>query len=596
MTNHLILGTAGHIDHGKTALIRALTGTDTDRLPEEKRRGITIELGFARLDLDGVRLGIVDVPGHERFVRHMLAGATGIDLALLVVAADDSVMPQTREHLEILRLLNLHSGLIAITKCDLVQTDWIDLVEAEIRELVQGTFLESAPIVRTSAFTGSGIRRLHETIQRVVISHADWMQKKEPQLSQSPVPPPFRMAVDRSFTLAGYGTIVTGSVLAGSACVGDLLTVEPGGVAVRVRGLQNHDESTDQVLRGQRAAMNLVGVHHGAIRRGQELATDGYLRPSRLLTVRIDLLPSARRPLKNRSRVQLHLGTNEVTATVLLLPSIDSSPNLAPGASSLAQLHLASPVVSTWRQPFVIRWPSPVETIGGGIILQPCAERIRIRDTESIAMAGQLVSDDVEKRVAAAFYFFGWEPSDTLDILRTTGIDHPDPVIESLRNQGLLVELVNPRGAKQTVHIQVLNTLGVRIARALTVLHQAEPLRRSFDPGQILHAMHASAAIERLWPAIVEHLIFANVITSDPLSGRFALPGQGPQLTRGEQQLFDTIVEQIRSAGVKSPSTNELAAAAPKNRAAVPKLLALAETDGLLIQVEKGLYLHAETM
>ena len=242
----LILGTAGHIDHGKTTLIRSLTGTDTDRLPEEKRRGITIELGFAELDLGDYRLGIVDVPGHERFVRQMLAGATGIDLALLVVAADDSVKPQTREHLDVLRLLDIQAGVIALTKVDMADSGWIDLVEDEVRELVRGTFLERAPIVRTSAVTGQGMDELRGALHAAAAAAHERSAQR--------LKAPFRMAIDRSFTVAGHGTVVTGSVATGSVQVGDSLLLEPGEIEVRVRGLHNHDRPVERVQRGHRAS------------------------------------------------------------------------------------------------------------------------------------------------------------------------------------------------------------------------------------------------------------------------------------------------------------------------------------------------------
>nr|NIP85407.1 selenocysteine-specific translation elongation factor [Planctomycetales bacterium] len=311
MVTDLILGTAGHIDHGKTALVRALTGVETDRLPEEKRRGITIELGFAELVIDDFRLGIVDVPGHERFVRNMLAGATGIDLALLVVAADDSVKPQTREHLDILRLLDLRAGVIALTKCDVADAEWIDLVEAEVRELVADTFLADAPLVRTSAHRGQGIAALRAALAAAAARVADTQLARRTR-------GPFRMAIDRIFSIAGHGTVVTGSVLRGQAAVGDELVIEPGNLPVRVRGLQQHERAVDQVHRGQRAAVNLAGVHHDQLTRGHELATPGLLRATRLITARVQLLPSAPQPLCNRRRVRLHLGTSEVMATVLI--------------------------------------------------------------------------------------------------------------------------------------------------------------------------------------------------------------------------------------------------------------------------------------
>ena len=272
----LVLGTAGHIDHGKTALVRALTGVDTDRLPAEKERGITIDLGFAALDLGEYHLALIDVPGHERFIRNMLAGASGLDLAMLIVAADDSVMPQTREHLEILRLLGLAGGVIVLTKCDLADATWLDLVEEEVRSLVRGTFLENAAIVRTSAVTGQGLDELKEAL-RVLCSAV------KPRHDQGV----FRMAIDRSFTIAGHGTVVTGTVASGSVTVGDELEWQPEGRTVRVRGLHRHDRPVERIGRGSRAAVNLVGVHHSEIHRGQELAAPGYLEASRILSVEL---------------------------------------------------------------------------------------------------------------------------------------------------------------------------------------------------------------------------------------------------------------------------------------------------------------------
>src|SRR5262249_36790812 len=269
----LILGTAGHIDHGKTALVKALTGTDCDRLPEEKARGITIDIGFARLDLGDYRIGVVDCPGHERFIKNMLAGATGIDLAVLVVAADDSVMPQTREHLEILRLLGLRHGVIALTKTDLVDETTREVVELDIRDLVKGTFLENAPLIPTSAHTGAGIEELKAAIRAAC-------EKVEEKTAKQW----FRLAIDRSFIVQCHATAVTGSVTSGSVKVGDEVEWQPRGERVRVRSLQNHDTPVDEVHRGMRAAINLAGVHHEDVVRGQELATPGYLVPSKVVT------------------------------------------------------------------------------------------------------------------------------------------------------------------------------------------------------------------------------------------------------------------------------------------------------------------------
>src|SRR5262245_55911530 len=340
MPRDLILGTAGHIDHGKTSLVKALTGIDCDRLPEEKARGITIDIGFAVLDLGEYRLGIVDVPGHERFVKNMLAGATGVDLACLVVAADDSVMPQTREHLEILRLLGLRHGVIAMTKADLVDEDTRAVVELEVRDLVKDTFLADAPLIRTSAHTGAGIDELKQTL-------ADICRKVEERGGRQW----FRLAVDRAFIVQGHGSVVTGSVTSGSLKAGDEVEWLPAGQTVRVRSLQNHDSPVDEVHRGQRAAVNLAGVRHEDIVRGQEIATPGYLKPSRTITVRLHCLADARRAIKHRLPVRFHAGTAEVMGTVSLL----DCDVVDPGRWGLAQFFLDEPVTTAWGQPFVVR-------------------------------------------------------------------------------------------------------------------------------------------------------------------------------------------------------------------------------------------------
>src|SRR4051812_18364843 len=333
----LVIGTAGHIDHGKTALVRALTGVDTDRLPAEKQRGITIDLGFAALELGEYHLALVDVPGHERFIRNMLAGATGLDLALLVVAADDSVMPQTREHLDILRLLGLTGGLVVLTKCDLAEPAWLALVEDDVRALVAGTFLEGKPIVRTSAATGQGIDALREELLTLCRT-----------TPRRPDPGLFRMAIDRAFTVAGHGTVVTGTVASGRVSTGDDVQWHPEGRAVRVRGIHRHDRPVDSVGRGTRAAINLVGVHHSEIHRGQEIGEPGFLEASRVLSVDLQVSRDAARPLRHRGRYRLHLGTAEVSVVLALL----ETNTLGSDGIGLAQLFLAEPVVAVHGQPF----------------------------------------------------------------------------------------------------------------------------------------------------------------------------------------------------------------------------------------------------
>jgi selenocysteine-specific elongation factor len=582
MSIDLILGTAGHIDHGKTSLVKALTGIDTDRLPEEKLRGITIELGFAWLELGDVRLGIVDVPGHERFVRNMLAGATGIDLALLVVAADDSVKPQTREHLEILRLLGIEYGVIALTKCDLPDPNWVDLVEEEVRDLVRGTFLEKAPLVRTSVVSGTGLDEL-----RVALAAAARQAIQSPRCQR--LEGPFRLAIDRSFTIAGHGTVVTGSISSGRVRVGDELVVEPGGIRVRVRGLHNHDQPAEELHRGQRAAINLAGIHHDEIRRGHELASPGHLMPSRLLTVRLQLLPDAPRPLRHRSRVRCHLGTAELMAHVLLL----DEDRLQPAGTAPAQLRLSEPAVAVWGQPFVIRSESPVQTIGGGHVLDPQAQRQPRRDAEVLSQLEALASAEPTARAGAAVFFSGlreWQPA---DLARTAGITRPDIVVAELEKAGILARLPTSPTRSVRVHRQVLDALYRRIEVLLDKEHRRHPLGNLLDRSRLANRLAYLGP-----PALIDALLESMRDTGRlVLTARgVALPGRGPQLSTNEQKLLEQIVAAYRQAGYQPPSIEQLQSATARNQAAVPQLVALAASDGLLVEIAPGTYLHADVL
>jgi selenocysteine-specific elongation factor len=579
MSTDLILGTAGHIDHGKTSLIRALTGVDTDRLPEEKQRGITIDLGFAQLDVGAYRLGIVDVPGHKRFVRNMLAGATGMDLALLVVAADDSVKPQTREHLDILRLLDLRSGVIALTKVDLCDTDWIELVEQEVRELVVGTFLEDAPLTRVSATTGVGIEQLRSELE-MAAGRAGQTRPTDPDGA------PFRMAIDRAFTVAGHGTVVTGSVSSGRACLGEELSIEPGGIRVRIRGLQNHDRPAEAVWRGQRAAMNLAGVHHEQLRRGQELATPGHLRPSRLWSARIHAVEPLARPIRHRSRVRIHVGTAELTATLALL----DRPELGAGQSGLAQVFLSAEAVTTWNQPFVIRSESPGRTIGGGQVLVPHATRIRRRDSGTWSKLTELSSTDPVRRAGTALYFAGLNPWRVEDLAADAGILDPSALLPTLRAKGTLHELVISPTRTLRFHAEILEQLCRKVETALAKLHQRDPLQVEFDRAQL------RKAFPRTEPAMLD-LALSTLIRAGRAreSDRgIALDGYGPKLSPNEQKLLARIVAEYRQAGLEAPSVREVQQRADKNRHVVPQLIALATANGDLVEITPDYFLHHE--
>jgi selenocysteine-specific elongation factor len=574
----LVIGTAGHIDHGKTALVRALTGVDTDRLPAEKERGITIDLGFAALDLGDYHLAMIDVPGHERFIRNMLAGASGLDLAMLIVAADDSVMPQTREHLEILRLLGLAGGVIVLTKCDVADATWLDLVEEEVRSLVRGTFLENAAIVRTSAVTDSGLDELKDSLRELCST-------VKPRHDQGV----FRMAIDRSFTIAGHGTVVTGTVASGSLTVGDELDWQPQGRIVRVRGLQRHDRPVERIGRGSRAAVNLVGVHHTEIHRGQELAARGYLEASRILSVELTGSLEADRPFRHRGRYQLHLGTAEVSAVLSLLESDDVTPNQL----QLAQLFLAEPVVAVHGQPFVLRAQSPPATLGGGRVLQPSPRRLRRRDHGSIGRLDRLRSADAAERLSAALTFLGLRPSTERRLGALTGLAAAEieAALAALTASGALVDL--PAGPRRTFRImaEYAADLEERAVRALGRLHAARP-RHSAIPRAQLAAAFPDLANDALAAGLIERLKTQGKFIAN--SRTVALRGFQPKLSQAERKLKTELAESIRAGGMSPPDAAELTATAGARGNAVADLLALLRDEGHIVELSAQLYLDTD--
>jgi selenocysteine-specific elongation factor len=381
----IIVGTAGHIDHGKSALVEALTGTHPDRLEEEKRRGITIDLGFAFLEEDRVRFGFVDVPGHERFVSNMLAGAAGLDLVLLVVAADESIKPQTREHFDICRLLGVKRGVIALTKSDLVDIDTLGLVRLEVEEYLRGTFLENAPIVAVSAKTRAGLQELKKELHRV----ATEVRGKDAAHH-------FRLPIDRAFAIKGFGSVVTGTLISGGIASGDEVELLPQQKLLRVRGVQSGGKAVERALAGQRTAVNLAGIEHTALQRGMVLATPGKFRATRRIDTRLELLPSAPK-LKQRTRVHVHAGTSETIAEIFIFGQSE----LAPGQNALAQMRLYDQVLVLPGDRFIVRQFSPVTTIGGGTVLDALARRPMVRDTGRVAFLETLERGDRVEILAA---------------------------------------------------------------------------------------------------------------------------------------------------------------------------------------------------
>ena len=374
--SHIVIGTAGHIDHGKTALVKALTGTDTDRLPEEKSRGVTIDIGFAFLGDD---ITIIDVPGHERFIKNMVTGISSISYVILVIAADDGVMPQTREHLDILNILGVKEGCVVLNKTDLVKPDWLDLVETDIKTLLKGTFLEKAMILRASSVTGDGIEDIKKHLKNIIAVIKDKTDKGY-----------FRLPIDRAFSVKGFGTVVTGTVISGSVKKGDLLDALPGGVEVKVRGIQKHNLDAESAEIGERAALNLSGVNLTEVGRGHHLSERGYLHSTSLLEARIELLQNAPKKLSNRNRVRLHLGTGEVMGRVSILGGKD----IEPGESGLVQIFLEKESAVAVGDKFIMRRYSPSLTIGGGIVLQISNKRYKRSDKYIQDILSQLTEGD----------------------------------------------------------------------------------------------------------------------------------------------------------------------------------------------------------
>ena len=587
MAQNLILGTAGHIDHGKTSLIRALTGTNTDRLPEEKKRGITIELGYASLQLDDYDFGIVDVPGHEKFVRQMLAGATGMDIAMLVIAADDSVKPQTVEHLDILRMLNLEHGLIALTKCDIADPDWIELVEDEVREFVKGTFLEDSRIIRTSSHTGLGVDELKAELQALAAKVLAGRNEESAA--------PFRMAIDRVFTIAGHGTVVTGSVNSGEVAVGDQLEIQPGDVEVRVRGIQNHDQSVDSIARGQRGAINIAGIHHNDLQRGQELAANKLLNASRSMIVDFTMLPEQIRPLLDRQRIRFHVGTAEIMGFVRILsqPEEETGKRVGPGQKSILQVFLSEPAVTVWNQPFVLRSESPVQTIGGGRVIHPFSPRINRKNRTQIEAAEKLTDKDVVTRVDALIYLSPigqWNPN---DLAASAGAVDLEPIFSRLTEQGTLLKIELPSNRSVLVHSLHIDELGETIKQKLNRFHDENPLGSGLDRKQIASGFQYLPQLEIVKTAIDRLVENGDLEKRQLLLG---LSGRGPQLSKNEQNLLAQIVESFRSAGIHSPSVDDLKKQAKKGKDSIPSLIELAVGRGDLAKIADDYFVHQQTI
>lgn len=539
-TRHIIIGTAGHVDHGKTALIMALTGIETDRLKEEKERGLSIDLGFAYFDLPGgQRAGIVDVPGHERFVRNMLAGAVGMDLVLLVVAADEGVMPQTREHLDILRILQVENGLAVITKIDLTDEEQIEFVEEDIKESVLGTFLEGIPILKVSSATGDGIEDLKSVIEKVV---QDIDVKSERG--------PFRLPVDRVFTMKGFGTVITGTVFSGSVSIGDTLEVLPSGRSVRVRGIQVHNQKVERAYAGQRTALNLPDVEKSQLERGEVLVTPGTFERTTMLDVRLVVLEDAKRSLTDRTHVHFHLGTTQVPAQVILFDRKE----IKPGDITLARIKLEEPVVALRTDRFVLRKPLPVGTIGGGQVVDIRPRKFRRKEVQNVLTFLETLESDRLEDILVRLLDRRKETFILNDLQRYLNVDNEQLLngINKLREQGLIRRFEKEHQIA-VIGSQTFDQLKETFISIVDDYFEKNPYKKGM-PKEEIRSKLGLGDDTVLFDQLVQELEQTEGITVQ--EGKVSSRGRETFLTEDQQALKDKI-EKIHLDKLYEPSSYE---------------------------------------
>ena len=575
-SKNIIVGTAGHIDHGKSSLVKALTGTDPDRLAEEKRRGITIDLGFAFLDLGDVRIGFVDVPGHERFVRNMLAGVGGIDLVVLVIAADESIKPQTREHFDICRLLGISRGIVALTKSDLVDPDVLGLVRLEVEDFVHGSFLQGAPIIPVSARTGAGLEALKENLARLAQSGP----AKDPQ--QLP-----RLPVDRSFAIKGFGSVVTGTLISGAIQVEDELELYPAGKRLRVRGLHSGGKQIGRASAGQRTAVNLAGIDHGEIKRGMVLGPPGAFEPTTRIDVRITLLAGAK-PLKDRARVHFHQGAAELIAEVILIGGIT---NVSAGDSAFAQLRFEESILVLPGDRFIVRQFSPVETIGGGIVLDVQPARSKSKDQTVIPFLKILENGSAEAILSA---MLERNPAGlgTDEILRRTG--WPPSQI-----QDAAAKLVPAKSARQVANqpptfasARAVNECAATLVRTVGDFHRANPLLPGIAKQDLLGKTKEMGTA--VFETALDDLVKARKVT---VTGEIVQSAGRELVLTGDEAKAKALIEsEFEKAGLAVPGFAAILEKLPVDSKRAEKLLQILLREKVLVKVASDLIFHGSAL
>lgn len=559
---YVILGTAGHIDHGKSSLVKALTGVDPDRLKEEKERGITIDLGFADLTYpDGLTVGIVDVPGHERLVKNMLAGAGGIDLVLLVIAADEGIMPQSREHLHICNLLKIKSGLIAITKADLVEKDWLELVEDEVGNFVKGTFLEGTPILPVSSKTMFNLDTLKQQIREIAL-------QVDPKLTKGL----FRLPIDRVFTLKGFGTVVTGTAVSGSISIDQDVDILPSAIHSKVRGLHSHGKSIQTAYAGQRVAINLQGVDKEDLRRGDAVVVPGRLTPTRKIDAKMELLADAP-VLKNKSLVHFHLGTSETIARVIFFGRNE----LKAGEACYCQLRLHGPVIAMSGDRYIVRRFSPVDTIGGGEVLDPLSFRRSYKEglEDLQVFETGMLSDKIAVKVKR-YGIYGISSS-VIEGWIKAEIPSIREALKALRERGFLIQFEDV-----LIHKSVLDSFSEKIKKIMEDFHKKNPLR----PGMLKEELRARLDIE---PRLFGNLM--NSLKDIVIDKEFIrLSSFKAALSQVDESIKTGILELLEKSGFQPPFKEELAQTLKLETKRLADILNLLAKEGSLVRISDTMY------
>lgn len=576
---HFVIGTAGHVDHGKTMLVKALTGVDTDRLKEEKERGISIELGFAHLELPGgFSAGIVDVPGHERFIKNMLAGVGGIDLVLLVIAADEGIMPQTREHLDIIQLLQIKKGVVAITKIDLVDEEFLGLVREEVDAFLKGTVLEGAPVVNVSAVTGEGLDELRAALVQVAAEI-----KERSSNGQA------RLPVDRCFTVTGFGTVVTGTLVSGQIRTGDSLVLLPRGLITRVRAMQVHGQKVEVATAGQRVALNLTKVEVEQVKRGDVLAAPGSLKPSYLLDVKLTLLKSALKPLKNHTRVRVYQGTAEVLGRVVLLDRDE----LEPGEVAYAQLKLEREIVAAKDDRFVIRSFSPMLTIGGGTVIDPTPRKHKRKRPEVLAA---LATREKGTPVDQVRQFLDTSTGlHTAADIGTAVALNSEEVASALRELSDAGEIKTLAVDNQTYFLssRTYRRWAEELSALVREYNRSYPLREGY-PKEELRSRKFPGLSNKLYQSLLKSMEEDGFIKIMPQS--VSGPDFEPAPTAEQVDDVNYLERRVREGAYQPPSWNDLCRELNLSESQAQEYLQFFIRKGVLVKIGEGLYFHREAL